>query len=159
MQHSSTQLLLLLHVRYTIDGYNFEAAASLTAYRTSLVGLEKRYRAAEEVTTKTHVEKVNGKETAKVRFPLVKDDDETEGQPFWVVDDTEEENVNNKEEEYIPHRRPPNLPRLPRGCMCVLSPHPSPSITSTPRLRGQGRRIRQGVVFKMYYLRSGCAGS
>jgi len=91
-----------------------EIRVLLTLYRTVMVGLEKRYRAAEEATAKAHGEKVNGKEKAKARFPLVEDDDEMEGQPFWVVDDTEEEeeeeekeNVNDEEEEYIPRRRPP----------------------------------------------------
>ena len=87
-----------------------EIRVLLTLYRTVMVGLEKRYRAAEEVTAKAHGEKVNGKEKARARFPLVEDDDETESQPFWVVDDTEdedEENVNDDEEEYIPRRRPP----------------------------------------------------
>jgi hypothetical protein len=90
-----------------------EIRVLLTLYRTVMVGLEKRYRAAEEATAKAHGEKVNGKEKAKARFPLVEDDDEMESQPFWVVDDTEEEeeeeqeNVNDNEEEYIPRRRPP----------------------------------------------------
>ena len=76
-----------------------------------MVGLEKKYRAAEDANTTRHGEKV--RRPRRNRFPLVKDDDDPSS-VFWVADGTEEEeevseNVNDdsEEEEYIPRRRPP----------------------------------------------------
>ena len=43
-----------------------------------MVGLEKRYLATEDVTAKNNGEKVNGKEKAKERFPVVDDTEDEE---------------------------------------------------------------------------------
>lgn len=112
-----------------------------------MVGLERRYRAAEEATNKSPCEKTSGKEKAKERFPLVEEDDDSEPPPnsvFWLVDDTEEEEQVGsthveEEEEYIPRRQPPPT-RVPPN-----SPVGSPPSSSTLQSRAASKSIHQEV--------------
>ena len=151
----------------------------LTLYRTVILGVEKRYRAVEDVTTKGHGEKTNWKEKAKEkqRFPLV-EDGENASSVFGVINDIEEEigvsdvesdNINEEFEEYIPHRRSPPI-RVPlnspvrRVSTFFEGPYSpfvqvlTPSTTSPPLLRARARRIQQSSIFRMHYSGFGCAG-
>ena len=128
-----------------------------------MVGLEKKYRAAEDANTTRHGEKV--RRPRRNRFPLVEDDPSS---VFWVVDDTEEEeevseNVNDEEEgtsratDHYPSR-PLGL-HFPRGYILAFYPTPAPSTMSLPRLRSRVKRIQPSSMFKMCSSRFGCVGS
>ena len=149
----------------------------LTLYCTVILGVEKRYRAVEDVTTK----ETNGKEKAKEkqRFPLV-EDGENASSVFGVINDIKEEigvsniesdNINEEFEdsEYIPRRRSPptrillNSP-IRRVSTFLKGPYSpfiqvlTPSTTSLPPLRARARRIQQSSIFRMHYSGFGCTG-